>query len=190
MKKLFLLLLCALLALNACTVLPNGPGNKPALTPDDLELGVVKGPLAAEGFALTGLQLNGSAGLAAGAGNVLNDKPFSADDVRCLFEQDEWLVFRIAYTYSGSYAKLGVRFQEHGRAIGSLDPDGAAPPYYCEYELPYDTYPEPLEDELSLEQALFPVGDYDLIITVNDTVVGAMRLGVAPPGDIARRFGN
>ncbi|MBQ2192179.1 MAG: hypothetical protein II409_07215 [Clostridia bacterium] len=183
MKKLFLLLLCALLALGACSVLPNGPGGQPALTPDDLESGVVKGPLTADGFTLTGLQLNGFLELYGANDKARNDKPFSTEDVRCLFAQDELVTFRIAYGYSGDYAKLGVQLIPHGGAIGPVDPDGEAPLYYCEYELPYDTYPEPLEDEFSLDAALFPVGDYDLIITVNDTVVGAMKLAVAPVWD-------
>ena len=68
-----------------------------------------------------------------------------------------------------------------GMRMITEETDGCA--YFAEYELPYDTYPEPLEDEFSLEAALFPVGDYDLIITVNEQVVGAMKLSVAPVWD-------
>lgn len=130
------------------------------------------------GFALKGLCLNGNqVGSEDDPELVRNDKPAELNGVRCIFELNEWITFRLTYGYDGGAAKLGVWMFPHRDlgVYGRLDTMENTT-YFAEYELPYETYPEPLEDEFCIAPENAEPGAYDLLFTIDGNIIGGMLI--------------
>ena len=101
--------------------------------------------------------------------------PFRNVGVDAEFALGEWIDMNIKYEYSGQGGKLGVWLFPHRdmAEYGALD-ETKNNAYFCEYELPYETYPAPLEDGIELEPGEAAPVLYDLLFTFDDTVFARM----------------
>ena len=189
MKKLLACALAALMLLiPACKKADNGSvetaapqqngASSETVKITELRFGEVTVSGKNKGFTVNGLRMNGNqVGGEGDPESVKNDKPFLMSGVRCVFELNEWISFSLSYSYDGGAAKLGVWIFPH-RGLGeygSLDDMGGST-YFAEYELPYETYPEPLEDEFCISPDYTKPGEYDLLFTLDGVIIGGMEL--------------
>lgn len=180
MKKLFTLLLAlCLLASFGCSK----GGDVSAAAPSEARFGAIDVLRVSGGFKPTGLRLNGSSVGTAGDDPELirNDKPYSLENVRAMFELNEWIEFSLQYEYGDEPARFGVWVFPHKplSQYGVLD-TMVGTTYFAEYELPYETYPEPLMDEFCIASEDAEAGDYDLLFTINGEIVACMELKLFP----------
>ncbi|MBR5949023.1 MAG: hypothetical protein IKZ82_10350 [Clostridia bacterium] len=203
MKKLLTLLLASALAFtslacnkagdNAASAAPsthietNAPGG---LIPPASEAGAaLSGELMPGMFTLFksvgGFKLNGvslSAERTGTPGGINNWEP-SLTKVRTVFELDEWIAYTLEYEYGNEYAKLGVWLFPHRelseyKDISEMEGDV----FFCEYELPYETYPLPIDDMFDLQTKYHAIGDYDLLLTLNGEIVAGTLLSFVENG--------
>lgn len=154
--------------------------------PSDGANGAVSGELMPGMFTMLGkagsFELKGirfSAERTGTPGGINNWEP-SLTMIRTVFELDEWVAYTIQYEYgSAEEAKLGIWLFPHrelseysGRELHEMQ-DNA---FFCEYELPYETYPYPLDDMLIVQGAAHKSGEYDMLLTVNGQIVGGAIL--------------
>ena len=142
LKKLFPALLAALILL-ACTACRKSaaPKTLEALDGGTPELGrlvQIEAPVRVDGLRLSNE-------------DILN-VPFRNVGVNAEFALGEWIEMNVKYEYSGQGGKLGIWLFPHRdiAEYGALD-EMKNNAYFCEYELPYETYPAPLEDGFELE---------------------------------------
>ena len=190
MKKLIALCLAALMlaAFAACNPTPT-PQNMDGLTPQNtnadengqtepekVPIGAIGGLKTDKAFRLYGIQLNGNRAGSADEDSpelVRNGKPIGTENIRVMFELNEWIDFNLGYEYGTEPGKIGVLIVPDGFQGTDLF-SGAV--YFAEYELPYDTYPEPLNDEFYLNSEEAEPGVYRMIITFNEETIGVLKL--------------
>ncbi|MBR3298570.1 MAG: hypothetical protein IKI64_05130 [Clostridia bacterium] len=132
------------------------------------------------GFKLNGIRL--SAERTGTHGGINNWAP-SLTLIRTVFELDEWIAYTLEYEYGSEPAKLGVWVFPH-RELGEYKDlsEMTDDAFFCEYELPYETYPMPLDDMFTLQTRVHSSGDYDMLITLNGTIVGGTLLRFVEKG--------
>lgn len=198
MKKLFTLFVAAALVFAAIACNKGGESGATA-APDANEAtqapgGVIPPETDASNAALSGelmpgmftvfndvggFKLNGVRFSAERTGNPsgINNWDASLTRVRTVFELDEWIAYTVDYEYGNEYAKLGVWLFPH-RALSEYgnisDMEGDV--FFCEYELPYETYPKPIDDMFDLQTKYNQSGDYDLFLTLNGQIIGGTLL--------------
>lgn len=126
------------------------------------------------GFKLNGIRL--SAERTGTPGGINNWEP-SLTMIRTVFELDEWIAYTLEYEYGSEPAKLGVFIFPHRelseyKDISELEGDA----FFCEYELPYETYPLPLDDMFELQTRYYASGEYDMLIALNGEIIGGTLL--------------
>lgn len=193
MKKLFLLLL-ALLMTFGCACMTEGPSgdpqdgqtaNTPApKPPSEFAHGMFGAVNCPRGFTVKALKMSGTTGSLDG----INALEPSLTLVRSVFELDEWIEYSVSYEYGNEYARLGVWLFPHRRVdeygdIGSIEEAA----FFCEYELPYENYPDALEGIMILPSAYVKSGDYDMLFTLEGELVGGMQLRIVEPGALEGR---
>ncbi len=196
MKKLFIILLSSALAFSAlaCGKSKNTEGKTPEQKIEtDAPSGIVppssgssegiSGELLPGMFtvfkSVGGLKLNGirlSAERTGTPGGINNWEP-SLTMIRTVFELDEWIAYTLEYEYDGEPAKLGVWLFPHRelseyKDISEIEGDT----FFCEYELPYETYPLPIDDMFDLQTKYHESGEYDLLLTLNGEIIGGTLL--------------
>lgn len=171
-KVLIITIAIALLiiALTACT-----PANKPSpLAEDD-------GPEPALGRVLTAQNEVTLKGIRLSDGDVYS-VPFALEGVNAEFAVNDWIEMCIDYVYSGTGGKLGVWLFPHRdiAEYSQLDMLGGNA-YFCEYEFPYETYPDPLEDGFILVESEAAPGLYDMLFTWNGEIFARTVLRFTEP---------
>ncbi len=157
--KLAALLIALIFAITACA-----PVKKPSpLAEDD-------GPEPALGRVLTSQNEVTLKGIRLSDGDVYS-VPFALEGVNAEFAVNDWIEMCIDYVYSGTGGKLGVWLFPHRdiAEYSQLDMLGGNA-YFCEYEFPYETYPDPLEDGFILEESEAAPGLYDMLFTWNGEI--------------------
>ena len=182
MKKITALLLAVLIAAAVGCTGGNG-GNNNGPVPAKAEPGKYTDYAEVGGFRLNALAFSGTR---TGTETGVNGRS-GKDGLRFVFELGEWIDFRLDYEYGSEPGKLGLWIFPHRENLldnGDFYENGTDA-FFCEYELPYETYPDPLEDGFSLEPDEAKAGDYDLIFTVNDKLIGFTMLRFYDEGGLA-----
>lgn len=202
MKKIFTILMAAALAFSA---LACGGGEKEAaktpdsknetdassgaIPPSDDEYEAISGELMPGMFSVFGnpggFKLNGirlCAERTGTPGGINNWEP-SLTMIRTVFEMDELVAYTLDYEYGSEPAKLGIWLFPHHtlgeyRNISAREDDV----FFCEYELPYETYPRPIDDMFDLQTRYHSSGEYDLLITLDGKLVGGTLLRFVEKG--------
>lgn len=116
----------------------------------------------------------------------INSWDFSLTRVRSVFELNELISYSIDYEYGDAPGKLGVWLFEHRMLSEYKDVPGMeGQAFFCEFELPYQNYPAPLEDFIELPSEYFASGDYDMLFTYNGALIGGMVLRFFNQGELA-----
>ena len=199
MKKVFTLIIAAALVLSAsacnkdgesgittapdasnATQVPGPPPEWTSIAPGEL-LPIGGGfrlfDNASGNFKLKGVRLSAERTGSKEPGGI-NDWPLDLGKVRTLFELDEWVAYTIDYEYnSAEKAKLGLWLFPH-RPLSEYKnfSESQGDVFFCEYELPYETYPLPLDDMFELQTRYYESGEYDLLIALNGEIIGGTLL--------------
>lgn len=113
----------------------------------------------------------------------INDWAPSLTMIRTVFELDEWIAYTVDYEYGSEYGKLGCWIFPH-RDLGEYKnvSEMTGDAFFCEYELPYETYPHPLDDMFSLQTRVHASGLYDMFFTLNGEIIGGTLLSFVEKG--------
>lgn len=151
----------------------------PAAVSGELVPGMYTSVGAAGGFTVKGVKMSGTTGTEDG----INALPFSLTLIRSVFELDEWITCSIEYEYGTADAKLGIWIFPHRdlSLYGDL-PEMREDVFFCEYELPYETYPEPLNDMFTLPASYVKSGDYDMLFTIDGEIIGGILIRMVEKG--------
>ncbi len=194
MKRMLSVCLAAILlfALTACKTADANSAAQPGRQSEETgtgsvfggSVGKLTGSLNSGGFILHGVSMTGNqAGWEEDPPELVkNEKPCDTENIRVLFELNEWIEFTLDYEFTGEEGEVSVVVAPHRADGGEGDPELAV--YGEKYALPNAGDPYSLSGEFCFDPDTAAPGIYDMLISCNGELVGSLTLHLFPEGGL------